>query len=106
MNNNYLIPANSKKGQLLFSIFRPEDLIIFATGVTITLILLMTVKGLSTGGTIALLIPALIATLLVSPIPNYHNVRVLIASVIRYYMSRQKYVWKGWCYREQEDKEQ
>ena len=102
MNNNYLIPANSKKGQLLFNIFRPEDLIIFATGVTITLILLMAVKGLSTFGTISLLIPALVATTLVAPIPNYHNVRVLIASVIRFYFSRQKYVWKGWCYREQE----
>lgn len=99
MNNNYLIPANSKKGQLIFNIFRPEDLIIFSTGVALTLILLMAVRGLSTGGTVALLIPALIAALLVAPIPNYHNVRVLIATVIRYYFSRQKYVWKGWCYR-------
>lgn len=101
MNGNYLIPANSKKGQLIFNIFRPEDLIIFSTGVAITLILLMTVKGLSTMGTIGLLIPALIATFLVAPIPNYHNVRVLIATVIRFLFSRQKYVWRGWCYREQ-----
>ena len=101
MNNNYLIPANSKKGQLIFNIFRPEDLIIFSTGVAITLILLMAVKGLSTAGTMALLIPAFIATFLVAPIPNYHNVRVLIATVIRFFFSRQRYVWKGWCYREQ-----
>lgn len=52
-------------------------------------------------GTIGLLIPALIATFLVAPIPNYHNVRVLIATVVRFLFSRQKYVWKGWCYREQ-----
>lgn len=101
MNGNYLIPANSKKGQLIFNIFRPEDLIIFSTGVAITLILLMAVRGLSTAGTISLLIPALVATFLVAPIPNYHNVRVLIATVVRFYFSRQKYVWKGWCYREQ-----
>mgnify|MGYP004457996845 CR=1 FL=1 len=101
MNGNYLIPANSKKGQLIFNIFRPEDLIIFSTGVAITLILLMSVRGLSTAGTISLLIPALVATFLVAPIPNYHNVRVLIATVFRFYFSRQKYVWKGWCYREQ-----
>ncbi len=105
MNNNYLIPANSKKGQLIFNIFRPEDLIIFSTGVAITLILLMTVRGLSTVGTIALLIPALVAAMLVAPIPNYHNVRVLITTVFKFFFSRQKYVWKGWCYREQNKEE-
>lgn len=99
MNNNYLIPANSKKGQLIFNVFRPEDLIIFSTGIGITLILLMAVRGLSTGGTIALLIPALVGAFLVAPIPNYHNVRILIVTVFKFYFNRQKYVWRGWCYR-------
>ena len=35
---NYLIPANTKRGQLILGIFKPFDLILFSTGVLITII--------------------------------------------------------------------
>lgn len=44
--NNYLIPANSKKSQLILGFFTPIDLILFGSGVGITLILLLTTKVL------------------------------------------------------------
>ena len=42
MNQNpYLIPANTKKGELILGIFRPIDLVIFLVGVGITLLALV-----------------------------------------------------------------
>ena len=38
--NNYLIPANSKKGQLILGMFRSFDLALLVTGVMITFVLL------------------------------------------------------------------
>jgi len=40
-DNNYLIPANSKKSQLILGFFTPIDLTIFLIGVGITIILLI-----------------------------------------------------------------
>ena len=39
--NGYLVPANAKKGTLIFNLFRPFDLILFGSGVGITLLMLM-----------------------------------------------------------------
>ena len=102
MNNNpYLIPANTKKGELIFSIFQPIDLIIALSGVGITLLMLViisTFNGLNnTVLTLLILIPALVAVALVFPIPNYHNTRTLLKEVFAFYTNRQKYVWRGWC---------
>ena len=41
MNQSYLIPSNTKKGQLLLSLFTPLDLAIFGTGLFVTIILVM-----------------------------------------------------------------
>ena len=38
--NGYLIPANSKKSQLIFGLFKLRDLIILLTGVLVTLVFL------------------------------------------------------------------
>ena len=38
--NGYLVPANAKRGTLIFNIFRPFDLILFGTGVVISLLAL------------------------------------------------------------------
>lgn len=97
MNNNYLIPANSKKSMLILSFFTPLDLIIFATGCIITLILLFVANSSNIFVLIGILLPALICAFLVLPIPNYHNVLTLIGVVYRYYTSRRNYYWKGWC---------
>ena len=37
---NYLIPANTKRGQLILGIFRPFDLWLFGGGCLVTVILL------------------------------------------------------------------
>ena len=76
-NNQYLIPANTKKGSLIFNIFQPIDLTIFLTGVGLTLLMLVivsTVKSINnTVTTLLTLVPGLTAVLLVFPFPNYHN---------------------------------
>lgn len=95
--NNYLIPANSKKSLLIFGLFQQIDLIIFAVGVSLTIILALIFDVSSIVNAIVALIPAGIASLLVMPVPNYHNVRVIIGEVWNFYTTRQCYVWKGWC---------
>ena len=42
--NNYLIPANSKNGQLILNLFKPADLVILAIGTVITVIFLFVFK--------------------------------------------------------------
>ncbi len=100
-NNQYLIPANTKKGSLIFGIFQPVDLTIFLVGIGITLgmlVIISTFNSLNNSVlTILTIMPALIAVLLVFPFPNYHNIRTAIGEVIAFYTNRQKYVWRGWC---------
>lgn len=96
-NNSYLIPANSKKSQLILSMFTPTDLVIFGIGLAVTIALALAVKTSSVGGIIGILAPALFATFLVAPIPNYHNIMTLISSIINYAFNRKTYFWRGWC---------
>ena len=42
--NGYLIPANSKKSQLIFGLFKLRDLIILLTGVLVTLVFLFLIS--------------------------------------------------------------
>ena len=98
--NQYLIPANTKKGELILGIFRPIDLIIFGVGVGITLLILVILSvsnSVSNTFAIMAIIPAGIATMLVFPFPNYHNIRVAIGELIKFFTNRQRYVWRGWC---------
>ena len=100
MTNQFLIPANTKKGSLIFGIFMPVDLVIFLTGVGITLlalIIMSTTNVMDNFTSILGILPALIAVFLVFPFPNYHNVRTAIGEVITFYTNRQKYIWRGWC---------
>ena len=78
----------------------PIDLVIFLTGVAITLIILVIISSanlINNYSSILGLIPALVAVALVFPFPNYHNVRIAIGELINFYTNRQKYVWRGWC---------
>ena len=100
MDGNYLIPANANRGKLIFGYFRGIDLAIFAFGVITTLILLFLLQDYMSNTLIAVLtiIPAAICMLLVLPIPNQHNVLVLLQAIYNFYfVNRQKYVWRGWC---------
>ena len=99
--NGFLIPANAKRGTLIFNIFRPFDLMLFASGVSISFLLLAI---FSTGNLITVLIailPGCICSLLVVPIPNYHNVLCVLISVYNFYSLRRKYYWRGWCFYEE-----
>ena len=103
---DYLIPANTKKGQLILGIFRPMDLILFGTGVLITLILLLIVPLQSTLLAVLVLSPAMITGFLVLPVPNYHNMLTILVEAWNFLSNRQKYVWKGWCVKDVKDTEQ
>ena len=100
MDGRYLIPANANRGKLLFGYFRPIDMGIFAIGIISTLILLFLLQDYMSNTLIAIatLMPAAICMLLVLPIPNQHNVLVLLQAIYNFYfVNRQKYVWRGWC---------
>ena len=104
--NGYLIPANAKKGTLIFNVFRPVDLGIFASGVGVTLLLLAILPTTSLVATIIAIMPALICGMLVFPVPNYHNILCALTSIYKFYTERRNYVWKGWCFYEQFKDEQ
>lgn len=97
MDGNFLIPANSKKSQLLFGLFTWFDLTMFGIGVATTLILLMFVPLNSTIITVLVLAPALVTGFLVLPVPNYHNVLTFLQEAINFFTERRQFTWKGWC---------
>ena len=99
--NGYLIPANAKRGTLIFNIFRPVDLIIFGSGVGATLLLLAIFSSTNIIVTILTLMPALICGLLILPVANYHNVMCALISIYNFYTERRNFIWKGWCFYEQ-----
>ena len=97
MNNNYLIPANSKNGQLILNLFKPFDLIILGIGVMVTIVFLFIFKADSIPLIVVKLLPATISLLLVMPVPHYHNVLTFIREVYIFYTSQNQYRWRGWC---------
>lgn len=100
--NIYLIPANSKKSMLYFSLFNRTDLIILIGGVVITFTALLICNNVeSTMIKFFCATPALSALLLVSPLPYYHNVRTLIGNIYTYFVRRKNYFWRGWCVKDE-----
>ena len=97
--NNYLIPANSKKGQLMFGIFRPIDLSVLIGGGFVTLLMMFVVPGEGFMTLVLKLLPLTLCVLLVVPIPYYHNVLVFIEEAIIFILEPKQYCWKGWCAR-------
>ncbi len=97
MNTNYLIPANSKRSLLIFSMFTWFDLALFGIGLTVTMILLLVISPDSLLSAIIDIAPAAITAFLVMPIPNYHNTLTLIKDLYVFFTSRQRFIWKGWC---------
>ena len=97
MNNLYMIPANSKKSQLIFSLFTVTDLILFGCGIIVTVVLLIIVQTDSIVTMILKILPAMLTGILVLPIPNYHNVLGFFTSMINYLSNTKQYYWKGWC---------
>ena len=103
--NNYLIPANTKKSQLFFGLFNTFDLILFGTGLGISLLLLLALPVESLPIALLAVAPGLVTGFLVFPIPYYHNVLTVIKNVIIFFTTRQEFVWKGWCVTSEEEQE-
>lgn len=100
--NIYLIPANSKKSMMILSLFTPTDLFILLGGILITFALLIVFNSVEeTTFKFICAIPALLAILLVAPLPYYHNVRVLLGNIFRFFTNRRNYYWRGWCVRDE-----
>ena len=98
MNGNYLIPANTKRGQLLLGLFKPVDLIILGIGMIITLILIAVLPIDQTTFAVIAVAPGILSGFLVLPVAYYHNVRQLLTELIMYFINRKRYIWKGWCF--------
>lgn len=103
MDERYLIPANSKKSRLILGLFRPIDLIILSVGIGITLILVMIGLTKELWQVIITLLPAGICSFLVIPVPNYHNILVVITDIFNFYTRPRIYIWRGWCIHDDDD---
>lgn len=101
MNGNYLIPANSKKSRLIFGLFNTFDLILFSSGILVSLILMMVLPIENFNMALIAIGPGCFIGLLVFPIPNYHNVLTALMSMFRFFTTRRVYIWKGWCVRDE-----
>ena len=104
MYNNYLIPANTKKGKLILGLFRPFDIALFGSGILVTLLLLAFLPLVNTWVTILVLAPALITGFLVMPVPYYHNMLNIVVELYEFLTNGQTYRWKGWCWKNGKDK--
>ena len=102
MDQNYLIPANTKKSKLILGFFTLVVLCIVGVGVSVTIIMLLIFQGMTFNMAIVILMPALISGFLVIPVPNYHNVLQLITNIVTFILNRKRYYWKGWCYKDGE----
>lgn len=99
-DNLYLIPANSKKGQLIFNLFRGIDLAIFALGMGLSVIFFIVLQDFNDLFTSLLkIVPACLGGFLVVPVPNYHNVLEFIKDMLKFFFNRRVYRWRGWCVR-------
>lgn len=105
MDYNYLVPANSKKQGLIFGIFKKIDLILVIVGICASFPLLVIVPLDKIWGILITMLPISLAAFLVFPIKSYHNVRVFLHEMYKFYfVNRRKYIWRGWCYQyEQSD---
>ena len=99
MYDNYLIPANTKRGKLILGWFRPFDLYLFGGGILVTFILIAFLPLENLVITILCLAPAFVTGFLVMPVPYYHNMMVIIQEGYQFLTTRQRYRWKGWCWK-------
>lgn len=103
MNGQFLIPANAKKSMLIFGLFNTMDLIIFGSGIGLSLLFLILLPVEELVFAIIALAPALITGFLVFPIPNYHNSLRFFISLYTFLTTRQRFIWKGWCASREEE---
>ncbi len=104
--NNYLIPANSKRSMLIFGMFRPIDLAIFITGGVGTFLLIFINNPQDLTDIFIDLLPLIVCTTMVIPIPNQHNFWTLTVNAYSFITKQRDYRWRGWCrnYGEEDEK--
>ena len=81
MNQQFLIPANSKKSMLIFGLFETFDLLLVGIGVSMSFLLFLILPTEEMIYLILTLAPGMITIFLVLPVPYYHNVRTFIRIV-------------------------
>ena len=97
MNKNYMIPANSKKSQLILGFFTTTDLIIFGSGAIVSMTLLFAIPNPDLPTMIIMLLPILVTAFLVMPVVHYHNILQFLTNIFSFYFGKRRYYWKGWC---------
>lgn len=103
MEDNFLIPANSKKSVLILGFFTPIDLVIFLLGLTFSIIMLILIQTSVLLVMLMIISPALISAFLIMPVPYYHNILQLITNIFDFYTNRRRLYWKGWCASNEEE---
>jgi len=98
---DYLIPANTNNGKLILGIFTKLDLILFGSGIGVTLLLVAFFDMSTTFGIVLALSPAFITGFLVIPIPNYHNMLTILIEMYEFFTNRRTYKWRGWCFKDE-----
>ena len=100
MEDNFLIPANSKKSVLILGFFTPIDLVIFLLGLTFSIIMLILIQTSVLLVMLMIISPALISAFLIMPVPYYHNILNIIVELYQFFfVNPRQYEWKGWCYK-------
>lgn len=94
--NLYIIPANSKSGKLIFSLFTPFDLILLSSGLVVSILSILIFSPNSISTFLLTLLPGIICIALVIPIPNYHNTYTVLKELIEFFYKRRNYKWEGW----------
>lgn len=94
--NLYIIPANSKSGKLIFSLFTPFDLILLISGLVVSILSILLFAPSSLTGFLIALLPGIVCVALVIPIPNYHNTFTVLRELIEFFYKRRNYKWEGW----------
>ena len=97
----YLIPANSKAGQLIFGFMNKFDLFLVSGGVCVSVLFLVLFKPETFSVALFCMLPLLVTGFLIVPVPNYHNILTLIIEMIHFFYNRRNYKWKGWCYKDE-----
>lgn len=102
MEGGSLVPTNTKKSTLVLGMYRwVPDIVILAVGITVTVGLLLAFPDVGTLLMLLICLPMLISVFITLPIPNYHNMLGAIQSIIGYYYGRRKYIWRGWCVKDE-----
>ena len=105
MNNQYLIPANTKRSMLIFGIFRKIDLIIFGSGTALTFLMMFINNPTNLTDVFIDLLPFLITGAMVVPIPNQMNLWSFTVNVYEFLTKQRDYRWRVWCKSYGEDKQ-